>query len=81
VSGSDFPADAPVTIRVGLPDGSQGTNVAQGQANADGAFTVTFTMPTQWADGSAIPAGKIEVRGTSSVAGWYAWVTFDYLGS
>lgn len=81
VSGSDFPPNGSVTVRLGLPDGTQGTNVAQGQANADGAFTATFTMPTQWGDGSTISAGKIEVRGTSSVAGWYAWVTFDYLGS
>lgn len=81
VSGSDFPPNGTVTVRIGLPDGSQGMNVAQGQANADGVFTAAFTMPTQWADGSTIPATKIEVRGTSSVAGWYAWVTFDYRGS
>jgi len=79
VTGTDYPADAPVSIRLALPGGN-GMQVAEGRSTPEGTFRLSFVMPTQWVDGTTIPAGKLEVRASSSAGGWYSWVTFEYKG-
>jgi hypothetical protein len=79
VTGTDYPAGSPVSIRLALPGGN-GMQVAEGRTTPEGAFRLSFVMPTQWVDGTTIPASKLEVRASSSAGGWYSWITFEYKG-
>jgi len=49
VTGAGFPPEASVALRLGVPNaGLSRENLATVVANADGAFEVELTLPTEW---------------------------------
>lgn len=55
VSGAGFPANTPLTVRLGLPaTGFDNTVYGSMVSDASGSFVAQFTMPATWPDGAPI---------------------------
>ncbi|MBI5931503.1 MAG: SH3 domain-containing protein [Chloroflexi bacterium] len=62
VSGSNFPANTTVEIRLGLPSaGYISSPYLTVSTNSSGAFTTPFTIPTQWTNGTPITDTALQV--------------------
>lgn len=62
VSGTNFPANTTVEIRLGLPSaGFISSPYLTVTTNSSGAFTTPFTIPSQWTNGTPITDTALQV--------------------
>lgn len=62
VTGKNFPAGMAVMLRLGPPDvGATPFSYATGVADAQGRFSLNFSVPEQWPDGTAIVESTLTV--------------------
>jgi hypothetical protein len=66
VSGGGFPASSAVNLFLGSLDdqvggGAQERIYASSVSDRFGNFSMAFTMPAQWPDGSTIPSGRVAI--------------------
>lgn len=62
VSGSNFPANTSIEIRLGLPSaGFISSPYLTITTNSSGAFTTPFTVPSQWTNGTPITDTALQV--------------------
>jgi hypothetical protein len=83
VQGGGFPAGAQVNIHLaGLIQterlSATPATYASTVADNNGNYRVSFTMPANWPDGSAIQSGKLAVVAATDDFGVEASATFDY---
>jgi uncharacterized protein YgiM (DUF1202 family) len=81
VSGSNFPANTTVEVRLASPTGGfTSSPYTTATTNASGAFSTTLTVPTHWTNGSPITEKDIQivvtVAGNPSIS---AVVPFTYV--
>ena len=62
VTGSGFPAGAPVNLYLRTPDTEiDSASYGEATANAKGNFVINFTVPSTWSDGSPITGATLRV--------------------
>ena len=62
VRGSGFPAETQVNVRLGPPSaGATPQSYGESTTDIDGSFTLLFTMPAQWPDGTPITGTDLVV--------------------
>ncbi len=72
-----MPANSFITATLSPSNGSgKSVAVTSGQTDAQGNITLTFPMPTTWADGSAVTSGTMTLTFTSGSATLTAWLTY-----
>ena len=72
-----MPANADISAVLSPSDNSaNGLLVASGQTDAQGSVTLTFTMPTTWADGSALESGTMILTLNAGGQTLTAWITY-----
>jgi hypothetical protein len=72
-----MPADEDITAVLSPSDNSaNGVVVASGHTDAQGNVTLTFTMPSNWADGSALKSGTMTLTLTAGGETLTAWITY-----
>ena len=72
-----MPANAMVSATLSPSSGSgKALAVASGYGDALGTITLTFQMPTNWADGSKVESGTMTLTFTSGSTTMTAWVTY-----
>jgi uncharacterized protein YraI len=73
---SGMPANTIVSATLTSSDGSKSLAVASGQSDAGGNITLTFPMPTKWADGTAVKSGTMTMTLTGGGTTKTATVTY-----
>ena len=73
---SGMPANTIVSATLTSTDGSKSLAVASGQSDAGGNITLTFPMPTKWADGTAVTSGTMTMTLTGGGTTMTATVTY-----
>jgi hypothetical protein len=62
VTGSDFPADTVLAVRLGPPDvGATPQTYGQATSDAGGRLQLAFDMPARWPDGSPVTEEELVV--------------------
>lgn len=80
VTGTGFPAATEVNVRLGPPDvGATPQSYGTAVTDAEGDFTLSFTMPAQWPDGTAITERDLVVVAINQDANVKATAPFDLL--
>jgi len=73
---SGMPANTLVNATLTSSDGSKNLAVASGKTDAGGNLTLTFPMPTKWADGTAVKSGTMTLTLTGGGTTMTATVTY-----
>jgi len=82
VIGSGFPAKIPVSVRLGPPSvGATPQSYGDTTTDAEGIFTLSFTMPAQWPDGAPITQSEMVVVALNEDGSIKATAPFDYTPS
>lgn len=82
VSGSGFPAETQVSVRLGPPSvGASPLSYGDATTDAYGRFALSFTMPAQWPDGTPITETDLVVVALNEDASTKATVPFGYAPS
>ena len=72
-----MPANEDISAVLSPSDNSaNGVLVASGQTDSQGSITLTFTMPTTWADGSALKSGTMLLTLNAGSETLSAWITY-----
>jgi hypothetical protein len=80
VSGSRFPAEMRVSVRLGPPSvGATPQSYADTTTDPSGGFVLSFTMPDQWPDGTSIPESDLVVVVLNEDASAKAIAPFAYV--
>jgi len=80
VSGSGFPAQIRVSVRLGPPSvGATPTSYGDVETDASGRFTLPFTMPSHWPDGTPIVETNLVVVALNQDGSIKATAAFDYI--
>ncbi|MEZ4717462.1 MAG: PA14 domain-containing protein [Caldilineaceae bacterium] len=85
VSGGGFPANTTVNVHLAAFDASPSSNrgyerYATTTTNANGDYSVGFSMPGSWPDGTAIATGNLLILVATDDFGVSTSVTFNYAG-
>jgi len=73
VTGSNYPGIAPIQFYIERPAlGLKSAVIAESITNAEGAFSFDLTIPTTWADGSAVTQSIISVSAYTKTGGYWA---------
>ncbi|MEZ4557503.1 MAG: hypothetical protein R2854_13815 [Caldilineaceae bacterium] len=85
VSGGGFPANTTVNVHLAAFDASPSSNrgyerYATTTTNANGDYSVGFSMPGSWPDGTAIATGNLLILVATEDFGVSTSVTFNYAG-
>jgi hypothetical protein len=82
LSGSGFPAETQVSVRLGPPSvGATPQSYGDATTDADGRFTLAFTMPVQWPDGTPITETDLVVVVLNEDGSTRATAPFGYITS
>jgi hypothetical protein len=86
VSGDGFPANSEVNLYLGSLDSQVGGNAGDriyASTNTDrrGNYSMAFTMPSQWPDGSSIPSGRVAIVVANSDFSIVAGGSFNFTAS
>jgi hypothetical protein len=80
VSGSGFPAQLPVCVRLGPPStGASPQSYGDAVTDDDGRFSLSLTMPVQWPDGTPIAETDLVVVVLNENGSTKATAPFRYL--
>lgn len=86
LKGGGFPAATEVNVflgtfdaQIGGGDGSNNVRYAAVTTDNNGYFTVAFTMPSTWPDGSAVSPGLLLILAEANNFAQQASAVFDYL--
>jgi uncharacterized protein YraI len=72
-----MPANTQATATLSPSTGSgKSLAVASGQTNSGGNITLTFAMPSKWADGSAVKSGSMTLTVAGGGSTMTAWITY-----
>jgi len=79
ITGSDFPGDAQVNIRLGQQNvGTTQGSYAVVRTNSTGDFTTSINMPRNWPDGKPIGSGVVTVVASVDAINVSASANFNY---
>jgi hypothetical protein len=86
VNGGGFPANSDVNLYLGALDsqvgGSAGDRIyARTTTDRRGNYSMAFTMPSQWPDGSSVASGRIAIVVANSDFSIVVGSSFDYTAS
>lgn len=86
VSGAGFPANTEVNLYLGSLDDQTGGDAGDriyASTNADrrGNYSMAFTMPSQWPDGSSVPTGRVAIVVANSDFSVVAGGSFNFTAS
>jgi len=73
---SGMPANTIINATLTSSDGSKSLAVASGQSDSQGNLTLTFPMPTKWADGTAVKSGTMTLTLTGGGKTLTATITY-----
>jgi hypothetical protein len=82
VTGSGFPAETQVSVRLGPPSvGATPQSYGDATTDIDGRFTLSFTMPAHWPDGTPITETDLVVVVLNEDGSAKATAPFGYIPS
>ena len=82
VTGSGFPANLPLVVKIGTPGVGAGERVyANGTTDAQGNISLTFIMPATWPDGRAITEPSLVVLLSTEDGATRALTDFGYVAA
>lgn len=79
INGQGFPPNTAIEIRLGPPDiGASPKSYAAAVTNPEGEFMLTFTMPSNWPDGSPITIKDLVIIAINNDASVKSTALFAY---